>query len=60
MAIKLSEDFPNFIRVDLYLFHGEIYLSELTFASANGLYDRRREKYITDSMKNFSMIDNYY
>ena len=60
LAIKLSEDFPNFIRVDLYLFHGEIYLSELTFASANGLYDRRREKYITDSMKNFSMIDNYY
>ena len=35
-AIKLSDDFPNFIRVDLYLFHNQIYLSELTFDSHNG------------------------
>ena len=59
-AIKLSEDFPNFIRVDLFLFHGEIYLSELTFASANGYYYYREEKFITDSMKNYAMVDNYY
>ena len=32
-AYKLSEDFPNFIRVDLYIFHNKIYLSELTFDS---------------------------
>ena len=28
-AFKLSEDFPNFIRVDLYVFHNKIYFSEL-------------------------------
>ena len=33
IAIKLSEDFKNFIRVDLYIFHNKIYLSELTFVS---------------------------
>ena len=26
-AYQLSEDFPNFVRVDLYLFHNKIYLS---------------------------------
>ena len=59
-AIKLSEDFPNFIRVDLYIFHDEIYLSELTFASGNGGYFYRKEKFIIDSMKNFSRVDNYF
>ena len=59
-AIKLSEDFPNFLRVDLYLFHDEIYLSELTFASGNGGYIFRKEKFVIDSMKNFSRVDNYY
>ena len=59
-AIKLSEDFPNFIRVDLYLFHDEIYLSELTFASFYGKYMYRKEKIVLDSMNNFSRIDDYY
>ena len=36
-TINLSEDFPNYIRVDLYIFHEKIYLSELTFASNDGL-----------------------
>lgn len=35
-AYKLSEDFPNFIRVDLYVFHNKIFLSELTFDHQNG------------------------
>ena len=35
-ALKLSEDFPNFIRVDLYVFHNKIYLSELTFDHREG------------------------
>jgi len=39
-AIKLSEDFPNHIRVDLYLFQNKIYLSELTFDHMNGLPDK--------------------
>ena len=39
-AIKLSEDFPNHIRVDLYLFQNQIYLSELTFDHMNGLKDK--------------------
>ena len=59
-AIKLSEDFPNFIRVDLYLFHDNIYFSELTFTSYNGLYMYRDEKFVHDCMKNFSRVDNYY
>ena len=59
-AIKLSEDFPNFIRVDLYLFHNEIFFSELTFASFSGLYMNRDDKFIHDCMKNFSRVDNYY
>ena len=59
-AIKLSEDFPNFVRVDLYLFKNQIYFSELTFASCRGLYFHRNEKFILDCMKNFSRIDDYY
>ena len=59
-AIKLSEDFPNFIRVDLYLFHDKIYFSELTFASYNGLPMYRNEKFIKAAMENFSRIDDYY
>ena len=59
-AIKLSEDFPNFIRVDLYIFHNNIYLSELTFASSDGLPLDKNETYILDAVKNFSRVDNYY
>ena len=39
-AIKLSEDFPNHIRVDLYLFQNKIYLSELTFDHMYGYPDK--------------------
>lgn len=59
-AIKLSEDFPNFIRVDLYLFNDQIYFSELTFASYNGLPMFRNEIFVKDAVKNFSRIDDYY
>lgn len=59
-AIKLGEDFPNFIRVDLYLFHDKIYFSELTFASYNGLPMYRNETFIKASLENFSRIDDYY
>ena len=57
-AIKLSEDFPYFIRVDLYLFHNKIYFSELTFASQNGLpVFKENQKFIKDAIKNFSRIE---
>ena len=61
-AIKLSEDFPNFIRVDLFAYHDKIYFSELTFASCNGQYLVRDEKFMRDSMKNFTRVeeDDYY
>ena len=59
-ALKLSEDFPNFIRVDLYLYHNKIYLSELTFASHSGLPFLREEKFILDSVKNFQRFDDVY
>ena len=59
-SLKLSEDFPNFIRVDLYIFHNEIYLSELTFASYSGMPMDRNEKYIIDAMTNFSLKIDYY
>ena len=59
-AIKLSEDFPNFVRVDLYLFHDSIYFSELTFTSYNGLYMYKDEKFVHDCMNNFSRVDDYY
>jgi hypothetical protein len=59
-ALKLSEDFPNFIRVDLYLYHNKIYLSELTFASHTGLPFHRKDKFIIDSVKNFQRFDDVY
>ena len=59
-AIKISEDFPNFIRVDLYIFHNKIYLSELTFASFRGIPMHREEKYVKDSIRGFSRVDDYY
>ena len=59
-AIKLSEDFPNFIRVDLYLYHNEIYFSELTFASHTGLPFLRNENFIIDSVRNFTRFDDVY
>jgi len=59
-TIKLSEDFPNFIRVDLYIFHNEIYFSELTFASSTGFPMDRYEKYIKDAVANFSLKIDYY
>lgn len=57
LAIKLSEDFPNFIRVDLYLFHNKIYLSELTFDSGSGIPFIRLKKYFNDAAKNWKRID---
>lgn len=59
-SIKLSEDFHNFIRVDLYVFQNIIYFSELTFASFFGLPMNKDEKLIKDAMKNFSLIEDYY
>ena len=59
-AIKLSEDFPNFIRVDLYFFHGKIYFSELTFANDNGLPLYKDVKFMKDAAINFSLVDDYY
>ena len=56
-AINLSEDFPNFIRVDLYLFQDNIYLSELTFASNVGLPYHKNKTYRKDAIKNFSRIE---
>ena len=59
-AILLSEDFPNFIRVDLYIFHKKIYLSELTFASFSGLPVDREKKYVKEAVRKFSRVDDYY
>ena len=59
-AIKLSEDFPNFIRVDLHVFHDKIYLSELTFASYLGKPMNRNRKFIKNAIRNFSLIDDHY
>lgn len=56
-AYKLSEDFPNFIRVDLYIFHNKIYLSELTFDSYSGIPLYRNEKFVKDAGKNWKRID---
>ena len=57
-AIKLSEDFPNFIRVDLYVFQNKIYLSELTFDHMNGVPDNTFEKNsaIREAVKNWKRI----
>ena len=57
LAIKLSEDFPNFIRVDLYLFHNNIYLSELTFDSNSGMPAFTNIKYFNDEVKKWKRID---
>ena len=59
-ANKLSEDFQNFIRIDLYIFHNEIFFSELTFASVNGLPMYRTEKFVLNSVKNYSRVDTFY
>ena len=56
-AVKLSEDFRNFIRVDLYIFHNEIFLSELTFDPQNGRPFMRNHKIIKDAAKNWTKID---
>lgn len=56
-AYKLSEDFPNFIRVDLYIFHNKIYLSELTFDSYSGKPLKRYTKFVKDAGKNWKRID---
>ena len=56
-AIKLSEDFPNFIRVDLYIFHNDIYLSELTFDSHNGKPRFFDIKHFVDGIKNWKRVD---
>ena len=56
-AYKLSEDFPNFIRVDLYIFHDEIYLSELTFDTFNGYPMNANESIIIETGKNWERKD---
>ena len=56
-AIKLSEDFPNFIRVDLYVFHDKIYLSELTFDSHGGLPLKKNLTYFFDGIKNWNRVE---
>ena len=55
-AYKLSEDFPNFIRVDLYLFHNKIYLSELTFDQQDGFPFMRDSEIIRKAGKNWKRI----
>lgn len=58
-AIKLSEDFPNHIRVDLYLFQNKIYLSELTFDHMNGMPDKTYDdnKLVKDAILNWKRFD---
>ena len=56
-AIKLSEDFPNFIRVDLYIFHNNIYFSELTFDSHGGIPTFREIKHFNDGVKTWKRVD---
>ena len=56
-AIKLSEDFPNFVRVDLYIFHNNIYLSELTFDSHGGIPMFRDIKHFNDGVKTWKRVD---
>ena len=59
-ALKLSEDFPNFIRIDLYLFHNNIYLSELTFDHREGKPFLRNNSIIKEAGKNWKRIDCDY
>lgn len=54
---KLSEDFKNFIRVDLYVFKKKIYLSELTFDSYHGCPYLINEDFITNAGKNFTKYE---
>ena len=56
-AIKLSEDFPNFIRVDLYIFHNIIYLSELTFDSHGGIPIFSDIKHFNEGVKTWKRVD---
>ena len=56
-ALKLSEEFPNFIRVDLYIFHNKIYLSELTFDSYSGKPAYTHIKHFTNGVKSWRRID---
>ena len=58
-AIKLSEDFPNHIRVDLYLFQNKIYLSELTFDHMNGIPDKTYDdnKLVKEAILNWKRFD---
>lgn len=51
-AVKLSEDFKNFIRVDLYIFKGKIYLSELTFDANDGM-PTSKDKLLINEVKNW-------
>ena len=57
LSLKLSQDFPNFIRVDLYLFQNKIYLSELTFDSHSGMPSFRDIKYFNEGIKNWKRFD---
>lgn len=56
-AYKLSEDFPNFVRVDLYIFHDDIYLSEITFDSHAGLPRFRDIKHFVNGIKTFKRVE---
>ena len=57
-AVKLSEDFPNFVRVDLYIFHDKVYLSEITFDSHSGIPTFRDIKHFVKGIKTWKRIDN--
>jgi len=56
-AYKLSEDFKNFIRVDLYVFHNKIYLSELTFDSCSGVPFFEKEEIVIKAAENFTKYE---
>ena len=56
-SLKLAEDFPNFIRVDMYIFHDKIYLSELTFDSHAGFPTFLNVNFFNDDMKKWKRID---
>ena len=57
IAMELSEDFPNFIRVDLYSFQNNIYLSELTFDSHDGMPAFTDNKYFNQEVENWKRVD---
>ena len=56
-AYRLSEDFPNFIRVDLFVFHKNIYLSELTFDSVHGIPYYANKEIIINAGKNYTKYE---